>query len=384
MKSKKKLRKLPFHPVSGIFQLMGINEVNTLAADIKANKQREAIWLHQDGSIIDGRNRHLACLKLGRKTRSKTHKGPDSGLVAFVLSLNLHRRQLDESGRAMAASRLATLADGQKKQGAQICAPSQDEAAELLNVSRRLVQSARKVANEGADELIEAVDAGEVAVSDAASVVEEPKRDQVKAVQSVKAGESKTVKGAMTKMRNEEIKAQRVDPPKGQYRCIVIDPPWVVQKIERECRPNQHDWDYPPMTEEELVEMDNFPETADEGCHLYLWVTHKMLPAGLRLAEEWGFKYQCLMTWVKNVGFTPFSWMYSTEHVLFCTKGGLKLEKLGMRLDFSAKVREHSRKPDEFYDLVRQASPGPRIDVFSREKREGFDQWGNEEDKFNE
>ena len=47
-----------------------------------------------------------------------------------------------------------------------------------------------------------------------------------------------------------------------------------------------------------------------------------------------------------------------------------------------AEVREHSRKPDEFYDLVREVSPGPRIDVFSREKREGFDQWGNEEDEF--
>jgi N6-adenosine-specific RNA methylase IME4 len=88
------------------------------------------------------------------------------------------------------------------------------------------------------------------------------------------------------------------------------------------------------------------------------------------------------MTWVKNVGITPFSWMYSTEHVLFCTKGSLPLLEIGRRLDFSAKVREHSRKPDVFYDLVREVSPGPRLDVFSREKREGFDQYGNEVDKY--
>ncbi len=74
--------------------------------------------------------------------------------------------------------------------------------------------------------------------------------------------------------------------------------------------------------------------------------------------------------------------MYSTEHVLFCRKGNLPLLAIGKRLDFYGKVREHSRKPDEFYDLVKTVSPGPRIDVFSREKREGFDQFGNEVEKF--
>ena len=74
--------------------------------------------------------------------------------------------------------------------------------------------------------------------------------------------------------------------------------------------------------------------------------------------------------------------MYDTEHVLFCRRGSLDLLKLGKQLGFKAKVREHSRKPDEFYDLVREVSPGPRIDVFSREKREGFDQWGNETGRF--
>lgn len=74
--------------------------------------------------------------------------------------------------------------------------------------------------------------------------------------------------------------------------------------------------------------------------------------------------------------------MYSTEHVLFCHRGSLKLLKTGERLDFAAKRREHSRKPDEFYDIVRRVSPAPRIDVFSRENREGFDTWGNEPDRF--
>jgi N6-adenosine-specific RNA methylase IME4 len=180
-----------------------------------------------------------------------------------------------------------------------------------------------------------------------------------------------------------EIAARPVQIPQGKYSCVVIDPPWPMEKIERDARPWQAGFDYPTMKEEELQAFP-VPSFAADDCHLYLWTTHKFLPMALRLAEHWGFRYQCLMTWVKNVGMTPYSWMYSTEHVLFCRRGSLQLEKFGMRLDFAAKIREHSRKPDEFYDLVRQASPGPRIDVFSREERDGFDQWGKESGKFAE
>jgi N6-adenosine-specific RNA methylase IME4 len=121
---------------------------------------------------------------------------------------------------------------------------------------------------------------------------------------------------------------------------------------------------------------------AADHAHLYLWTTHKFLPLALELAEAWGFRYQCLLTWRKNVGITPYSFMYSTEHVVFARRGSLDLLVKGRRLDFEAKVREHSRKPDEFYDLVRDVSPGPRIDMFAREEREGFTPWGNETARF--
>jgi len=165
-----------------------------------------------------------------------------------------------------------------------------------------------------------------------------------------------------------------------KYRTIVIDPPWPMEKIVRQVRPNQFDFDYPVMSIEEIKTY-SLPVNPD-GCHVYLWTTQKFLPVAFDVFEAWGVKYECLMTWVKNVGFTPFSWMYSTEHCLFGRVGNLPLLKLGKRLDFSAKVREHSRKPNEFYTLVAEVSPEPRIDIFSREKHEGYDQDGNEPDKF--
>lgn len=171
-------------------------------------------------------------------------------------------------------------------------------------------------------------------------------------------------------------------PPDGVYRCIVIDPPWPIDKIQRDQRPNQVAIDYPTMTLDEIANLP-IPDLADpSGAHVYLWTTHKHLPNALGLFDAWGVRYQCLMTWVKNVGFTPFSWMYSTEHVLFGRVGDLDLLRKGLRLDFAAKVREHSRKPEEFYELVRQATPESRLEMFAREAHDGFDAWGNEPTRF--
>lgn len=168
-----------------------------------------------------------------------------------------------------------------------------------------------------------------------------------------------------------------------RYKTLVIDPPWPMKKIVRKVRPNQGiELDYPTMSIEEIKALSVHKWADPEGCHIYLWTTHKFLPIGLEVFETWGVKYECFLTWIKNVGFTPFSWMYSTEHILFGEIGSLPLLKKDVRVDFEAKVRQHSRKPDEFYNLVKEVSPEPRLDVFSREKREGFDQWGNEIDKF--
>ena len=253
----------------------------------------------------------------------------------------------------------------------------------------KTLERAKSVIEHGAPELIEAVDREEVSINAASDIASLPMQEQQAVVAKgedeilLRAKEIRAKRAEENAERRAILKAESalISLPENKFRCLVVDPPWEMQKIERDLRPAQVGFEYPCMSEEELLKFP-VPAISAEDAHLYLWTTHKHLPLALKLAEAWGFRYQCLMTWVKNVGFTPFSWMYSTEHVLFCRKGSLQLDKLGMRLDFSAKVREHSRKPDEFYELVRQASPGPRIDVFSREKRTGFEQWGNETTKF--
>jgi ParB-like chromosome segregation protein Spo0J len=149
-----------------------------LAEDIRTRGLQEPIVLHRDGRIVDGRNRWLACRKAGVEPQTRIFEGEDGELVPFVVSLNLHRRHLDESQRAMVAARLATMRQGARTDLASIEAMSQSQAADLLNVGRASVQRAKEVIDHGAPELLAAVEHGDIAVSIAATLATLPPTEQ--------------------------------------------------------------------------------------------------------------------------------------------------------------------------------------------------------------
>lgn len=172
-----------------------------------------------------------------------------------------------------------------------------------------------------------------------------------------------------------------------RYGTIVIDPPWPMQKIEREVRPNQVEFDYPTMDEDQLRDFRvQFARLADEHCHVFMWTTHKFMPMAMRLFQEYGVKYVLTMVWHKPGGFQPVGLpQYNCEFVLYGRIGSPQFTTTkAFNCCFEAPRREHSRKPDEFYELVCRVTGDSRIDVFSRERRDGFDRFGNEIDKFAE
>jgi ParB-like chromosome segregation protein Spo0J len=150
------------HPAADVFSLLEGAEFDALCEDIREHGLREPITrMRVKGKrvVLDGRNRLRACQVARVKAEWRDYDGEAGGVVAFVLSANLHRRHLDESQRAMAAARLATLPKG-ANQHASFEAPSQERAAELLNVDRSSVQRARRVQERGTADVIAAVERG--------------------------------------------------------------------------------------------------------------------------------------------------------------------------------------------------------------------------------
>lgn len=258
---------------------------------------------------------------------------------------------------------------------------TQREIADVMGVAQATVtRDLAPEPNESPDDVDGPVSPG---VADGPEPNESPDENPLDLVGAAVAQgfDDKAKAKARARERTPDPVPDPLPPPIGRFRCIVLDPPWPMKKIERDERPKQGvELDYPVLSLEQIANESIVPvrALADDDCHIYLWVTHKFLPAGLDLLAAWGFSYQCVMTWRKNVGITPFSWMYDTEHVLFGRRGNLSLDRLGMRLSFEAPTNGHSVKPDVFYERVVAASPGPRVEMFARTLRDGFIAWGNE------
>jgi N6-adenosine-specific RNA methylase IME4 len=376
-----------------------LGDIHALADSIDEFGLLHPIGLNKDGTLLFGERRIEAALQLGW-SRIPARVLDMLDIVLVEQAENELRKNFTVSERVAIGKALEERVGKRQGQRTDLQLPQNfgevpkgKETAEIAATKAgfgnvETYRQAKAVVDKGAPELVSLLDEGKVSVTLAAELLKAPADFQHSVLEKLQAGEAidgidavRQAKRAENAARRAEILNGPVCIPEGKYRCLVIDPPWPMEKIERDERPKQVGFDYPTMTESELAAFP-LPEYAAPDCHLYLWTTHKFLPMALRLAEHWGFRYQCLLTWVKNVGFTPFSWMYSTEHALFCRTGNLPLRALGKRLDFAAPVREHSRKPEAFYDLVRAVSPGPRLDIFSREHHAGFAQYGNEVEKF--
>jgi N6-adenosine-specific RNA methylase IME4 len=188
-------------------------------------------------------------------------------------------------------------------------------------------------------------------------------------------------------------------PAPKKYKTIVADPPWQVKagrnlggyvvengkQVFDQTHQNSRELAYQSMSVEEICALP-VRDIAEENAHLYVWTINRYVEQAYQVARAWGFTPSTMLVWAK----TPFggglggAYGISTEFVLFCRRGTLPaLSKVvgtwwNWKRHYVNGYPCHSKKPEQFQDMVETVSPGPYLEMFARRVRNGWDAWGNE------
>jgi N6-adenosine-specific RNA methylase IME4 len=314
---------MQFHELANVFPLIEGDEFAGLVADIGKQGLLEAIVL-LDGKILDGRNRYRACLEAGVEPHFEEFDGEDP--VAFVVSKNVARRHLDESQRALAAARIATLQKGANQH--EIVAKGEKEILEAAKRIRAKKSEAKR------EERIERI--AEIAVG------------------------------------NKDLNTGKT------YPVVYADPPWQYDYSPTEVRAIENH--YPTMSLEQIKALPISNIVSDDAI-LFMWATSPKLKEAFQVLEAWGFEYRSSAIWVKNQLGMGYYFRQQHELLLIATRGSMPAPAPAdrPRSVFTSDRTEHSAKPAEFADFIERMYPTlPRIELFCRSPRHGWDVWGNQ------
>jgi len=185
----------------------------------------------------------------------------------------------------------------------------------------------------------------------------------------------------------------------GCYGAILADPPWSYEVWARDAQNTRlASAHYDTMTWEELAALP-VAELAAPDCVLFVWSVWPSLPRALETITAWGFTYKtCGFDWMKadarqvslfvdeipaQVGMGYWT-RANTEPCLLATRGKPKRLNADVRQGIIAPRRQHSRKPDGIHERIERLVAGPYVELFARQRRAGWDCWGNQTDKFAE
>lgn len=359
------------HPAAALFPLIEGDEFRALVESIRTNGQVHPIVLDDEGRVLDGRNRLRACTEARVVPKFTRYDGDDP--VRFVISCNVHRRHLDGSQRAIIAVEMAELraelaAAARARKGKRTDLEEEpartsshespgsksgrvsDQIGELMGVSGRYVDEARTIK----DKAPEAWD-------------------------EIKEGKRK-ISQVRRDLRRQQLAEQSLELPKGKYRVVYADCPWKYGDDRSGLKTSAAEDHYPTMSVADLCALP-VADLAAENCVLFFWATCPLLPDAMQVVKAWGFKYKTCFVWDKSPHHNVGNYHEAdAELLLVATLGSCLPEERGGPQVKRIPRAEHSRKPDDFRDLIdRMYKVGPRIELFCRgEVPEGWEAWGNE------
>lgn len=383
------MKQLNINPVfRDLIQSLTADEFKQLEDNVLAEGIRDAIVVWND-TIVDGHNRYQLAQKhsLQFDLHEVDFNSQDEAVLWIIdnqlgrrnltdfVKLELQQKRADvlyERGKSIKSevainrgfagnqhTKVDDLSIVDKTCRTEPAHNTQKEIAESLNWGTGKVARGQYVIKHAPEEVKEKLRAGELSMNEA--------------YKAIKTEEKK----AIVQEQIQVLKEKEVQPSTGIYDVIVIDPPWQMEKIEREVAPNQVGFDYPTMTIDEIKAMD-LP--AEENCHVFMWITQKHHRHGFEIFDAWGVNFICEFVWHKNGGFQPFGLpQFNHEYVMYGRIGTPTfIDFKNFFTCFNANRTGHSAKPEEFYDTIRRVTAGKRIDMFNRRKIEGYDTWGNQ------
>ena len=205
------------------------------------------------------------------------------------------------------------------------------------------------------------------------------------AYQEIKKEEKKAERDKKIEEVKQKIESENLVQPNKKYHVIAIDPPWAYSEKggfssdDYDATSNRGAVDYPTMTVEQISKIE-LP--AADDCVIFLWTTHAFLRDSFELLDNWGFNYKATLVWDKVKMGLGRTIRMQVEFCLIGVKGNPIINGSSERDIITEPRREHSRKPEAFYQMAERMCIGNRLDFFSRQNRENWDHYGAESGQF--
>ncbi len=382
-------------------------EYELLEKSILSEGCRDAlvIWTNGKSIIIDGHNRYEICQKNNIEFAIKeiSFLNRDEAKI-WIIKNQFGRRNLDSLSRVELAKLLEdiyrekakenqTLSNGRGKKGClnldnlnfDNYLSSEEHKAFCLENTHDLTVKKEIIPVDTKKELAKIAGVSRATFIKAEQVLKKASPEVILAIKDKKISIDKAYSEIKQEERKSEIEQQKKDIeegkvklPEGVFEIIVIDPPWPYGTEynpigRRAANP------YPEMSIEDIK---NIKLPSADNSILWLWTTHKFMRNSFEILDKWGFRDVAILTWVKDrMGLG--TWLRSqSEFCIMAVKGKPVINLTNETTILNAPMREHSRKPEEFYTMIDNLCVGRKLEYFSREKREGWEGLGNDTNRF--
>jgi N6-adenosine-specific RNA methylase IME4 len=354
------------HRLAGLFPLMQGDELDELVGDMQRRGFRPQFPIITfDGQIIDGRNRARAAQKAGVEPLYMPFQGKAEDVTRFIVSANIHRRHLSPEDRRDLLKKLLgfypTLSD-------RAIARMAKASPTTVGKVRSTVQSGQLRSRVGRDGRTRKI----------------PEREILQRAKEIRAQKTAVRRSESIERLAELSKSTSALPTGQRYPVIYADPPWYFEAYDSVSGTGRTaESHYPCMQTEDICAMP-VSELATDDAVLFLWTIAPHLQESFRVIEAWGFRYVTNAVWVKDKIGLGYYVRNQHELLLIAVRGNIPAPAPAQRplSVIQSPRRQHSRKPDEAYALIERMYPElPRIELFARHARKGWDAWGNEAPK---